>query len=294
MYLMSRRVFPFFIILVMSVFMLAACDTDTPHNTDTIKVAVSIVPQKTFVEKVAGDLATVMVTVPPGSSPATYEPTPQEAATLSDADIYFAIGVPTEATNILPLIDPESTRLVTLQTHVSQVYPDIMVGENRDQHIWLSVKRVVVMVGVIADELSAIDPDNEQTYRDNAASYVTELETFIDEAEAKMSSLENRAFIVFHPAFRYFAEDFGLVMHALEQDGKEATPERIIEMIDFANEEGIKVIFYQAEFSSVQAQSFAEEIGGRTMLLAPLAPDYVDNMRRMVDLIADVLDDNDD
>ncbi len=290
------RQFPrylFMILILSSLLALFSCSETGNEKSDLIQVSVSILPQKTFVEAVAKDKADVNVVIPPGGSPATYEPTPQEVAKLADASLYVAIGVPTEATNIIPLIDTDTTKLVMLANLVKETYPDIMLSEtNRDPHIWLSVKRVIVMTGIIADELSLLDPDNAAFYQDNADAYIASLTTLMEEANAKLSSLQNRTFIVFHPAFRYLAEDFNLEMIALEQDGKEATAERIAEMIDFAKTEGIKVIFYQAEFSSVQAQSFAEEIGGETMMLAPLSPDYIQNLEAMIDLLYEVLSDD--
>ena len=95
---------------------------------------------------------------------------------------------------------------------------------------------------------------------------------------AALSALENRAFIVFHPAFGYFADEYGLTMYALEDEGKEATPRRLMEMVDFARESGIRVIFYQAETDVSQAQAFAEEIGGTCVALDPLAAEYTENL----------------
>jgi len=275
-------------LLFFSALVLIACNVNTDLDTDKIQVSVSILPQKAFVEAVAKDKVEINVVVPPGSSPATYEPTPQESIRLESADIYFAIGVPTEAANIMSLIDINVTRLVSLHTLVSEEYPDIMVGGQRDPHIWLSVNRVIKIIEIIRDEMILLDEDNSEIYTINAASFISELNDLKVYAEMKLTNLPNNKFIVFHPAFRYLAQDFGLEMYALEQDGKEATPQRLAEMIDFAKAEGIKVIFYQSEFSSTQAQSFAEEIGGQTMMLVPLSPNYISNMISMIDLFYEV------
>ena len=104
-----------------------------------------------------------------------------------------------------------------------------------------------------------------------------------------LEGVKDRKFIVFHPAFGYLADDYDLQMYALEENGKEATPQRLQEMVDLAKEENIKAVFYQAEISSKQAESFAEEIGGKTVQLAPLAPDYIENLKNMVTLISEVM-----
>jgi zinc transport system substrate-binding protein len=279
-------------LLIFSSFVLTACNSDIDSDTEKIQISVSILPQKTFVEAVAKDKVEINVVIPPGSSPSTYEPTPQESTRLENTDIYFAVGVPTEAANILPLIDENKTKLISLHELIIEDYPDIIIGGKRDPHIWLSPKRVAKMIEIIRDELIFLDNKNATFYTENAAIYIEELEQLNDYALTKLANIENNKFIVFHPAFRYLAQDFGLEMYALEQDGKEATPQRIAEMIEVAKAEGIKVIFYQAEFSSTQAQSFAEEIGGQTMMLAPLSPNYITNLQTMIDLLHQVMTQN--
>lgn len=273
-----------FLFMIMT---LVACQ-DSNDTSNKIDVSVSIIPEKAFVDAVGKELVDVHVVVPAGSSPATYEPTPQEAVELEKADIFFGIGVPTEADNILPLVS-DDTKEVLLHEEVAKNIDEIMVNGKRDVHIWLSIERVIKMVEIIRDELSLLSPEHKDTFTDNAAAYISSLNDLKTYADEQLSDLENNKFIVYHPAFRYLATEFGLEMFALEQDGKEADAQRIAEMIDFAKTEGIKVIFYQSEFSSVQAESFAEEIGGQTMQLAPLAYDYINNLESMIDLLHEVM-----
>ena len=159
----------------------------------------------------------------------------------------------------------------------------------RDPHIWLSPKRVKVMVEAIAREMSALDPDNKESYEQNAADYLVELDEVDQEIEAALEGVESKKFIVYHPAFGYIAEDYGLTMHALEEDGKEATAQHLQEMVDLAKDENIKVIFYQEEMDSSQAQAFAEEIGGKTIQLSPLSPDYITNLKKMAATMAEAM-----
>ena len=101
--------------------------------------------------------------------------------------------------------------------------------------------------------------------------------------------MSNRKFIVYHPAFGYLAEDYDLTMYSLEEEGKEATPRHLADMIDLAKSENIKAIFYQEEIDSSQSKAFAEEIGGRTIQLSPLAADYIENLKAMAQLMAEVM-----
>lgn len=273
------------IVLAMAIlvlFSMTSCGNKTSKTDIKEKtiVAVSIVPQKTFVEAVCGDLADVIVMVPSGHSPANYEPTPKEMEQFNKAKLYFTIGVPTEEANIIPNASEISTmKIVNLQADVSKIYPDRELSPGqRDPHIWLSPKRVIVMVQSIANEMGKIDPSNKEKYQKNAKMYIKKLGTLDEEIKNALKGDTDRKFIVFHPAFGYLADDYGLKMYALEQGGKEATPQRLKEMIDLAKQENIKAIFYQAE-------SFAEEIGGKTVQLAPLAPNYIENLEKMAKLM---------
>ena len=101
--------------------------------------------------------------------------------------------------------------------------------------------------------------------------------------------MANRTFIVYHPAFGYFADDYNLTMVALEEEGKEADPRRMREVIDMAREKGIKIIFYQEDIDGRQSRTFAEELGGRAEKISPMAINYVDNIRRMARSFAEGL-----
>ena len=251
-------------------------------------VAVTIVPEKTFVEAVCGDLAEVIAMVPPGSSPENYEPTAEKMEKFSDASLYFSIGVPTEEANILPNVG--DIKVVSLQDVVAAVYPErTFESGERDPHIWLSPKRVKVMIETIANEMIALDPENEAIYNENAEAYIRQLDELEEQISIALEGVRSKKIIVYHPAFGYLADDYGLEMYALEDEGKEATAKHLQEMIDLANAENIKVIFYQDEIDSSQSEAFAEEIGGKTIQLSPLAANYIENLQNMADTMAAVM-----
>jgi zinc transport system substrate-binding protein len=251
-------------------------------------VAVTIVPEKTFVEAVCGDLVEVIALVPPGNSPENYEPTPQEMEKFSRSDIYFTIGVATEEANIMP--NAGDVKVVSLQEAAKAVYPErLFPSGERDPHIWLSPKRVEVMVKTIAAEMSALDPENQAIYQKNAEAYIAQLQDLDQEITAVLAPVQNKKIVVYHPAFGYLADDYGLEMVALEEEGKEATAQQLQKIIDLAKAENIKVIFYQEEIDSSQSQAFADELGGKTIQLAPLAANYIENFQNMAKTMAEVM-----
>lgn len=284
-----------YLLIVANLFMLAGCgDNQTENNSKEQEkvtkpiVAVTIVPEKTFVEAVCGDLAEVITMVPPGSSPENYEPKPQEIEKFSKASVYFTIGVPTEEANILP--NAGDVKIIALQDKVAEVYPDrTFESGERDPHIWLSPKRAKVMVAAIAEEMGKIDKENEKIYAKNADNYIKQLDKLDQDIAASLDDVKNRKFIVYHPAFGYIAEDYNLQMYALEEEGKESTIQHLKEMIDLAKKEKIKVIFYQEEIDSSQSEAFAEEIQGKTIQLEPLAADYINNLKHMTQTMVEVM-----
>lgn len=227
--------------------------------------------------------------IPPGYNPENYAPTPQEMAQLSKASLYFAIGVPTEKANILPYLKDlnPGIKVVDLAEEVAAVYPDLYFAPGeRDPHIWLSPSRAQVIVDTMADELALLDPNNADYYRSNAESYGEQLLLLDRSIKATLANLKQRTFIVYHPALGYFAEDYNLNMLAIEEEGKEATAKHIQEIINKAKKENIKAIFYQSSVSSKQAEVIADNIGGYTEPIDPLAADYIDNMQKMAHTIA--------
>lgn len=249
-------------------------------------ISVAIVPEIEFVKAVAGDDFEIVTMIPPGASPENYEPTPLEKEKFEKSKVYFSMGVPTEENNILPNLS-ENTKLVKLDEEVRKYYEDLTFENGgRDPHIWLSPKRVEVMVLKIADTLSELKPENSQKYEENANKYIEELKNVSLEINDILANKENKKFVVYHPAFAYLADEFGLEMYALEEEGKEATAQSLQEKIDLAKAEGIKYIFYQAEIDSTQAKAYAEEIGGQTMMLSPLAENYIENLKEMANLLS--------
>lgn len=269
------------------------------QDSDKLKVAVTIVPQAAFVDAVGGDLVDVTTIIPVGFSPASYEPSAKKIVAINQAAIYFTLGVPAESGNIIPEVN--NIPMVHLEEEVSAIYDDLYFDSehshdeeehtefSRDPHIWLSIKRVKVMVQVIAEELGEIDPDNAQTYLDNASDYIAELDDLDSDIQSLFESKTMRTFIVFHPSYGYFSDDYDLTMMALEEDGKDPSISHLQEVIDFARDNDIDRIYHQAEIDSERVTTFKNDINGISVKLYPLNYDYIDNMLEIATKIAEGL-----
>lgn len=253
-----------------------SCQTKKEETSGKIKISVTVAPEKEFLENVCGQYAEVNVIVPAGADPESFDPSIDDVKAFSDSDIYFTIGMPQEENSILPMVGKD-TLVVHLEEAVSEKIPDLYIGSERDPHIWLSADRAIIMTEKIRDTLISFDKEHSDIYVENAENYIKRLKDAKSYAEDVLSSLSDREFIVFHPAFGYFADEHNLTMHALEDEGKEASAKELAALIDYARENGIKTIFYQEESGGAQAKTFAKEINGEAVMLSPLSENYIEN-----------------
>jgi len=290
---------------------------------DKMKVAVSIAPQKYFVGRIGGEKVEVLVMVPPGFSPATYDPLPRQMARLAEAVLYFRIGVPfedswlggIESTNprmkvvdtrkgieLAKMRDFEGLRkLMSEAARGSQVpfgaetaahvEPSSERARVPDPHIWLSPRLVKTQAENIARALIEADPRNEDFYRANLDSFLEELDELSRGIGEMLSGISVRMFLVFHPAWGYFAQEFGLTEVPIEIEGKEPTARQLVAIIDFAKKMHIRTVFVQPQFSSRMARTVARAIGAEVVAIDPMAEDYPANLMRVASIMRDRLAD---
>jgi len=264
-----------------------------------IQVTVSILPQQYFVERIGGDRVVVNVMVQPGESPSTYEPTAQQLTALSESAAYFSIDVPFERAwldriaaanpDMLMVATTHGIRRVGISDHAIDLPDDYETPANADPHIWLSPALVAVQADTIYQFLAALDPVNRAFYRENLDAFLADIAVLQADIRATLDGVENRSFIVFHPAWGYFADEFDLTMIPVEIGGQEPSARELADLIQQAQDLNVSVIFAQPEFSTTAAQTIADQIGGEVMLISPLNPNWLENMRNVAATFADVL-----
>jgi zinc transport system substrate-binding protein len=271
-------------------------------------VAVTIVPQIEMVEAITREKVEIVEMIPKGFSPANYSPSPSEMKAFSEARIYFSIGVPADMQNILPRAKERSDlKVVELFERVETKYSHRYFGEKndeyheeekhkgdehhhdhghshaggRDPHIWLSPARTSYMVEIMRDELIELLPEYETEFRENAAKYLEKLAAVDQKNKKLLAEYEAEKILVYHPAFGYFTDHYGLKMLSIEKDGKEPGPQHLQEIIENAKEQGIQNVFYQAEIHSKKTKAVAEELDGKIIQLNPLDANYIENLEKM-------------
>lgn len=257
-------------------------------------VTVSIAPQKYFVEQIAKGLVNVNVMVEPGSSPHTYEPKPSQMKQLAHSDAYFRVGDGFENAWI-PKFQSINPKMLIVDT-AKDITKIAMVehhheGENKqahhedddddgglDPHIWLDPLLVKIQAKTIFETLSTLYPLHVKEFSANYEAFLLSLDNLDATIKSTLSGLQNRKFIVFHPSFGYFAKRYGLEQIAIEMSGKEPKPSELAMIIKEAKEEGAKVVFIAPQFSQKSAQTIAKQIGGKTVVIDPLALAWKENL----------------
>ena len=261
---------------------------------EPIPVFVSIIPQKYFVERIGGKQVTVEVMVKAGESPATFNPNPKKLSLLSQAKLYFSIGVPFETTwidriqSILPNLQivplHSGSNMYTVNSHTNG-----RPHGKGDPHIWTSPSKVKIIAQKIKDILVDAKPHEEKYFKANLLAFIKDLDILDNDIRNILTKTNNRSFMVFHPAWSYFAREYGLKQIAIEQEGKEPGARSLQKTIEKGKKLGVKVIFVQKQFSLSIAENLGKMIGATIHELNPLAEDYFENMRRTAKAISGAL-----
>ncbi|CAB1085359.1 Zinc ABC transporter, substrate-binding protein ZnuA [Olavius algarvensis Delta 1 endosymbiont] len=269
-----------------------------------IDVIVSLGPQKYFVQQIGKDLVDIQVMIPPGADFHIYEPKPKQMVALARARLYFAIGIEFEEARLKDLSRTNPQLVVVRtdrgiekmplgshhqfgpnETHAPETDADHdhdhHAAGGLDPHIWLSPPLVRKQAGTIVRALQEIDPDHHSIYQDNYQAFVAEIDELDAELKTVFAGRRGLQFMVFHPAWGYFAHAYGLQQLPVEIEGKNPKPAQLRALIEHARENDIKVIFVQPQFSAKSAQLIAREIGGQVVIADPLAREWAANLRQV-------------
>ena len=262
-----------------------------PAPSGPLRVFVGIPPLQDFVEAVGGTRVEAEALVKPGQDPHTYEPTPQQVARLARSRLFFLSGFPFENALVsrlrstmpdLAIVDTRAgIALRTMEEHEQDGEEGHTEEEGADPHVWMSPLLAIRQAQTIRDALVREDPAGEQAYRANYERFASELQEVHQELSKALAPLAGRELLVYHPAFGYFAAEYGLKQVAVQMGGKEPTARELARLIQTARERHIRVVFVQPQFSQAGARAVAEAIGGAVVPLDDLPRDYLANLRDM-------------
>lgn len=270
--------------LVLALALLAAgCGTGEPADgsearagADRLQVLASVPPLGWFVEAVGGELVDVTVLVPPGASPAMYEPTHRQLRRLDRASLWVTVGHPR-----FPFDAAWRDRLTEGRPGLT-VIP--AAGDCRrragDPHVWASPTCARKMVDRIAGALIEARPSAADSVRARRRRALATVEAVERDLAGRLTPHRGRAFLVFHPALGYLARDFGLEQMAIQRGATEPNPAELDRLVRRARDRGIRHVFVQPQFSREAAALVADALpGGRVVVVDPLARSWPEAMR---------------
>ena len=267
----------------------AADDTD-----DRPVLAVSVEPQRAWLENIVGDRFRIITMLPSGSNVETYEPTPEMRKSLADAKAYFMVG-PLLLEGNLKMSAPDATNFIDTSNGIDPIYGthnhcadhrSFLPSEDvrtPDPHYWSSVVNARIMTKNMTDQVIAIDPDNADEYRANYERYDAYLDSLDTAYRNRLEKLPNKVFMVWHPSLSYFARDYGLEQLAVGSESKEVSIQSMRHVIDHAISDSVRVFFHQHDYDSNQAQSINAAIGSHLVSINLGAYEWQDEFDNIVD-----------
>ena len=239
----------------------------------------SVLPQQVFVKAIGGNKVNISLMVKQGSSPHTYEPKPSQMKNISKADIYFKIGIEFEKAWIPRFKNQNQNMQVIDSTKNIKKY-------SNDPHIWTSPKNMKIVAKNIYDVLIKIDKKNQSYYKNNYDNFILNIQNTDNQIKKILKNVpKGTKFMVFHPAWGYFARDYGLTQLPIEVEGKSPKPRQIALIINKARKENIKIILTAPEFSTKVANSIANELNIRVIKITPLNPNWSQNLINLAKVI---------
>ena len=279
------------LIYILTLFILSACGNTTQKSEKPI-LTVTLEPLRYFTEAIAGDNYEVVSMVPKGSSPESYDPTPQQLVNLSKSQAYFRIGyigfeqawMKKLEANCPNMKVYDTSKGIDLIRDKGHWHGDHFHEGGVEPHVWNSTQNALIIADNIYQALCELDSTHQEDYQKR----LDVLKQTIRQTDANVRTLLENAdstFLIYHPALSYFARDYGLKQVSIEEGGKEPSPAQLKALIETCRNENVHTIFVQQEFDQRNAQLIANELGVNIVSINPLSYDWVKEMIRIAEAL---------
>lgn len=253
------------------------------------QITVFTAPAAAIVRAVAGEHFNVSVIVPPGKDAHEYEPTPGDMAAIQRGGAYFSLNSQAEQ-RLADTVAKSGGAIFYMDENLPGRLPeggqaDGHHGENRDPHLWMSPKNCIIMADNCAGFLAQIQPENRDSFYANRDDFVRKMNEINENLQRRFEPYKGRKFYVFHPAFGYFADAFGICQRAIESGGKTPTPRELESTLADAAKDGVKTLYASEEFNMDMQNAAANFLNCRLVILNPLPEDPAANFMVMADTI---------
>ena len=276
-------------------------------NASKPEITVNILPQKYFVEKIVKDKFEINVMVKPGSSPHNYEPKPSQMKSLVNSKAYFLVGDPFEqawmdkfkqnAKNTLFVDTTKGIEKIQMEehNHHDEANVDAKHDDHNhekhdhsglDPHVWLDPILVKTQAKNIYEAMVEIDSQNSDFYKTNYEEFIKELDALDENIKTILTPYKDKAFMVFHPSWGYFAKRYDLEQISIEIEGKEPKPNELVELIEEAKKYDIKIVFVAPQFSQKSAKTISKNINANVIAIDPISGNWKESMLDTANQIA--------
>jgi zinc transport system substrate-binding protein len=272
-----------------------------------LDVVASFYPLQFVVERIGGDRVDASNLTPAGAEPHDLELSARDTATLQEADLVVylsgfapalddAIGETDGSTTLdvaaaarldLTAVDDEEHADEADHTEDSSAAGDATGSggsapaaatdvdhehEGVDPHFWLDPTRLADVADAVADRLAQIDPDDEVSFKDNAAALRQDLEALDGEFKAGLTGCANTSIVTSHTAFGYLAQRYGLTQVGISglSPEEEPSPAKLAEVTTFVKDHDVSTIYYETLVDPAIADAVAKETGATTAVLDPI------------------------
>lgn len=257
-----------------------------------LQVAVSLAPIKTLVEQLGGDQVQVTTLIKPGANPHHFHPSPQQISEIAQADVYVSAAIPFE-TIWLPRIQATHPNM---QVIAAPVCVDATMDHDHhaehtdiDPHFWTDPLQMRAYARTISNTLARLKPGQADTFQHRYAQVAAQLTKLDQNIRQLIAPLENRQFMVWHPAWGHFAAAYGLTQIAIQAAEKQPGAKTLVRLIEQAKTDNIQAILIQPQVQKRLATRIAQDMAMTIIPADPLAADYADNLRELAKQLVQAL-----
>jgi zinc transport system substrate-binding protein len=276
----------------------------TPALAEVPAVVTDIPPVHALVAQVMGDLGQPVLLLERGADEHDFQLRPSQAASVADADLVVWIGpeltpwldsamdTRPDGASALALLSAEGTLTRAYSDpghgddhakeghdhakedhahaeeghdHAAETKDHAEEGHGNDPHAWLDPGNGKTWLGLIAAELSRLDPDNAATYQANAAAAAQQIDAVDAEIAAILAPVQGKPVVTFHDAYGYFGDHYGLTLAGSIALGDASSPgaARLSELRATLEAGDVLCIFPEAQHDPALVTQMAEGTGAR-------------------------------
>ncbi|MBO7198453.1 MAG: zinc ABC transporter substrate-binding protein [Alistipes sp.] len=271
---------------IICVLLIAGCTTKNDNNKKTIFV--TITPMQSLIQEITMGDFVVEVIVPKGASPETFEPTPKQVTAFNDAEFIFSTGLIDFEQSLVRRINGDA-EVVNLSKDIELIAGSCSHGHHHhhhgvDPHVWTSPRALRTMITNAHNAIITHYPDSVK-YSEATEQLLERIDALDTYCAARIAEAGVKAMMIYHPAYTYYARDYGIEQIAIEHDGKEPSLRQTTALIERAKEHGIKAIFRQPQYSEEKVRAIANSASMEIITTDPLSEDILSEIERITEII---------